>query len=176
MHSRCFLLHAACLVTGLMIGLGSNLVRSRGQEGLGSDTTHSSKWAAPRCTPPELASAGTVQNNPLLLANIRTAVREELRAELATHRSQVDEAHTEERPSTETLDAKAEERRQLAYQKASQSLRNAIGYGTWTQEDRQQLRSLLHELSVPQQDQLIGELFGAIQSGRLHMQGSGPPL
>jgi hypothetical protein len=74
------------------------------------------------------------------------------------------------------LDDKAEERQSVAYDKVSQSLRKAIGYGTWTQEDRQQLRATLHELPIPQQDQLIGELFGAIQSGRLKVQDSQPPL
>jgi hypothetical protein len=70
----------------------------------------------------------------------------------------------------------AEERRRLAHEKASQVLGDAVRHGTWTEEAREQFRGTLHELTIPQQDQLIGELFSAIQSGRLRMDEAGPPL
>ncbi|HYO55164.1 hypothetical protein [Archangium sp.] len=176
MHSRCFLLHAACLAMGLLIGFGSNLVRSRGQKDVACEASPSSTKGAPPCAPSALTSPPDALNNPLFLASIRTAIREELRAELATHPFQGDVPHEEGRPPIKMLDAKDQERQRLAYDRASKSLSKAIGYGTWTQEDRQQFRSTLHDLSIPQQDQIIGELFGAIQSGRLRVQDSGPPL
>jgi hypothetical protein len=176
MHSRCFLLHAACLALGLLMGFGSNLVRSHGQEAVTSEASPSSIQGAPQCAPSALITPPNALNDPLFLANIRTAIREELRAELATHPLQKGVPHDEGRPPIKMPDAKDKERQRLAYDKASHSLSKALGYGTWTQEDRQQFRSTLHELSIPQQDQLIGELFGAIQSGRLRVQDSGPPL
>lgn len=68
------------------------------------------------------------------------------------------------------------EAQRLGYDKASHMLRSAVGYGTWTQKDRQEFRGTVQQLPVPQQDQLIGELFTAIQNGKLKLEGEGPPL
>jgi len=172
MHVRRLLPHAACLITGLVIGISVDRIQSHEQEGAGS-----SMPSTPTCSPTIVASPRGAQDAPRLLADIRIAIREEVRAELAAHGSQMNAPQEEgHRPPSKVLDEKTAERQSVAYDKANQSLRKAIGYGAWTQEDRQQLRSMLHELSIPQQDQLIGELFGAIQSGRLRLQDSGPPL
>jgi len=171
MYVRRLLSYAACLATGLVIGFGADRIQGHGQ----AAPTFSVR-SMPTCAPTLVASPPGAQDAPLLLANIRNAIREEVRAELAAYRPQLKAPHAEGHPPSEMPDGKAEERRNLAYDKASQSLRKAIGYGAWTQEDRQHLRATLHELSIPQQDQLIGELFGAIQSGRLRVLDSAPPL
>lgn len=173
MYLRRFVPHAACLATGLLIGFSSNLVRPHGQE---AAEAHSSTRGGPQYAPSALDCPQNTLNNTILLTSVRTAIREELRAELATHQSQGEVPHAEGRPPVEVLDTKSEELQRRTYDRASQTLSKAIGYGTWTQEDRQQFRSTLHDLSIPQQDQLIGQLFGAIQSGRLRVQDSGPPL
>lgn len=176
MQVRRLLTHITCLTAGLVIGFGANFIQTPEKKGSASGTTPPSLRSTPICTPTIVTSPRVAQDTPLVLADIRTAIREEVRAELAAYRSQINAPHGEDRSPSKVLDEKAKERQSVAYDKASESLRKAIGYGAWTQEDRQQLRSMLHELSIPQQDQLIGELFGAIQSGRLRVQDSAPPL
>ncbi|HYO66078.1 MAG TPA: hypothetical protein VEU33_08350 [Archangium sp.] len=73
-------------------------------------------------------------------------------------------------------DPLAAEAQLQVYDKANHVLRSAVGYGTWTQKDRQEFRGTVRQLPIPQQDQLIGELFTAIQNGKLKLEGEGPPL
>ena len=169
---RSIALNAACLTTGLLLGFGVDFARLREREIPPPDETSASTPAASLCPPPILTSPVLAQPSAPSLADIRAVIREELRTELAEHRPQTDKNREEVHPH----DEKEEERQLLAYNQASQVVRSAIGYGTWTSEDRERFRSTLHELSVPQQDQVIGELFGAIQSGKLKVAGSGPPL
>lgn len=112
------------------------------------------------------------QPSSLSLADIRAIVREELRAGLAAQESSRQDSQAQAQPAHR----ETPEHQQFIYEEISQLIQRAIGYGTWTQEDRQHLRGVLHKLTVPQQDQVIGELFGAIQSGRLKVSGEGTPL
>jgi O-methyltransferase involved in polyketide biosynthesis len=120
-----------------------------------------------------LPATTPASGNALSLSDIRNVIREEIQAELLDHLAQ-------ETPSKEQFAPPYKERteaeRQQSYEKASQVLRRSLSYGTWTQEDRREVQSILHELTVPQQDQLIGELFTAIQNGKLKVEGSAPPF
>jgi hypothetical protein len=168
MRARNIILPAACLVTGLLIGFGSNRVHSHVRPTPSSPVSIASSLRAPLCPPPvQGAPSGQIS-----LSDIRTVIREELRTELAGYGAQPKESR-EDRPEP---DAATIEKRRMVYEEANSQLQNAIRYGTWTGEDRQRLRGVLHELSVAQQDQLIGDLFGAIQNGRLKVEDSGTPL
>lgn len=168
MRARSIVLPAVCLATGLLIGFSSNRIRSRERPTPSSVVSMASSPHAPLCPPP-------VQSAPLgqvSLSDIRTVIREELRTELAGYGAQPKES----REALLQPDAATMEKQRVVYEEASSQLLKAIRYGSWTGENRQRLRSVLHELSVPQQDQLIGELFSAIQNGQLKVEDSGPPL
>ena len=169
MRVRPLMPSVACLMVGLLIGLGWEDKPSNTQPGPPEVSSRTPR-GAPSCPAPGPFGPLPAQGNAPSLADIRAAIREELRAELAAYRSPNDEV--EERVPGED----AEQRRQLAHERASRTLADAVRHGAWSQEAREQFRSTLHELSIPQQDQLIGELFSAIQSGRLKLDGAGPPL
>lgn len=168
MRPRSILIPVVCLATGVLIGLNSNRIRPHERPPLSSPVSSDFSQRAQLCPP-------LIQSTPLgqfSLSDIRAVIREELRTELAGYGAQPKESR-EDRP---VLDAATMEKQRVAYEEASSQLQSAIRYGTWTGENRQRLRSVLQELSVPQQDQLIGELFGAIQNGRLKVEDSGTPL
>ncbi|MFP2911568.1 hypothetical protein ACLESD_42385 [Pyxidicoccus sp. 3LFB2] len=171
MASRTLLTPAACLVAGLLMGLGWNSSPLNQQPEPPPAASETSVRGAASCPPPSLPSS-RLTTNPQLLEDIRTTIRDELRAELVAFRSPPEEVEAEARNSRDDT----EERQRLAHDKANQVLWDAVRVGAWTEEARQQFRGTLHELSIPQQDQLIGELFSAIQSGRMKVDGTGPPL
>ena len=172
MQARTLMPCMACLAAGVLLGLGWSESPSDAQPKpappMSETATRGALSYPPTLPPSPLLATG---NRPLL-EEIRAVIREELRTELAAYRPPSEEVEVEAHVSKE----EAEERRRLAHDKASQVLGDAVRHGTWTQEARQQFRGTLHELSIPQQDQLIGELFSAIQSGRLKLDESGPPL
>jgi hypothetical protein len=168
---RCTVINAACLVAGLLMGLGTTFVPTREQVNPSlMPTTATTRAACPPTVSPAITAAS---GSALSLSDIRNVIREEIQAGLLNHLAQ-------QTPPKEQLAPPYEERtgeeRQQRYEKASQVLRRSLSYGTWTQEDRREIQSILHELTVPQQDQLVGDLFTAIQSGKLKVEGSAPPL
>jgi hypothetical protein len=105
------------------------------------------------------------------LVDIRQAIREELQAALAQHAP----VPAEEQAPVEEDPAQVEQR-QRVHEETRYRVQQALSRGTWTQEDSNNLRGVLHALPIPQQDELIGQLFTAIQEGRLRVEGGGPPL
>lgn len=159
--------HVMGFVAGGLMGLGVGLAHEEPPPAPSVQRSLQSHASAQGCLAPAAVSPA-----PASLAEIRKAVREELEARLSTRSPESDASVREDAAASR----QAEVRQAGAYDTANQLIHRAIGYGTWHPEDRARLRGVLHELSVPQQDQLIGELFGAIQSGRLRLDGSGPPL
>ncbi|NMO18588.1 hypothetical protein HPC49_30325 [Pyxidicoccus fallax] len=159
----------ACLALGALLGSGwAHSPSNEASESIPA-TAATAPRGAPSCPPP--ASFLATGNRPSL-EEIRIALREELRAELGAYRPPSEEAEAEAHVPKEGV----EERRRLAHDQARQVLGEAVRYGAWTLESRQRFRGTLHELSIPQQNQLIGELFSAIQSGRLKVDELDPPL
>lgn len=172
MHVRSVVFHAVSLTLGFLIGSGLDWSRAPAASEPLPRVVKAPSPSAPACpslvqNPQQLSSPG-----PFSLADIRAVVREELRTGLAEQEAPFQDLQEEVPPADEG----AVERRQEKFQEASHHIQRAIGYGIWTHEDRQLLRAVLHELTVPQQDQVIGELFGAVQSGRLKVEGEGMPL
>jgi hypothetical protein len=172
MHVRSVVFHAVSLTIGLLVGSGLEWSRAPQVSEPLPRVAKAPSPDAPACpslvqNPQQRSSLG-----PLSLADIRAVVREELRTGLAAQEAQHQDLQKEVPPADED----AVERRQEKFQEASHHIQRAIGYGIWTHEDRQLLRAVLHELTVPQQDQVIGELFGAVQNGRLKVEGEGTPL
>lgn len=173
MQARTLMPCMACLAAGVLLGLGWSESPSDAQPKPAPSMSETATRGAQSCPPTLPPSSLLATGNRPLLEEIRAVIREELRTELAAYRPPSEEGvEVEAHVSYE----EAEERQRLAHDKASQVLEDAFRHGAWTQEARQQFRGTLHELSIPQQDQLIGELFSAIQSGQLKLDDSGPPL
>ncbi len=153
------------------MGMGSGVARSHEEKPLHASATPS-RQPVSQCPPASVLHLAQAPDRDALLAEIRRTVREELQAALAEHEPGMAPPREEAAPSAQLT---AEAQRQF-YDKANHVLRSAVGYGTWTQKDRQEFRGTVHLLPVPQQDQLIGELFTAIQNGKLRLEGEGPPL
>jgi len=170
-NTKGLVLSALCLAAGTLIGIRTGAVRSQEEKSLRASATPSLQSAS-QC--PHAPAQPLVQaaDRDFLLAEIRRAVREELQAALAEHEPGTAPPREEAAPSAQPT----AEAQRVAYDKANHVLRSAVGYGNWTQKDRQEFRGTVHLLPVPQQDQLIGELFTAIQNGKLKLEGEGPPL
>jgi len=171
MHTRCIVLNTISLAMGLLLGFSTWLAPIREQVKQPSVPTAAISHTT--CPPTTLPAPIPASGGELSLSDIRNVIREELRAELVGYLAR--EAPPKEEPTPQHV-KRTEAEQQLLYDKAGQVLRNSLSYGIWTQEDRQRLQSTLHELTIPQQDHLIGELFTAIQRGKLKVEGSGPPL
>lgn len=168
MQAHTLLVHAACLGAGLLLGLSTNFALA---EPARSRAIPEMRPSSP-CTATAQQSSPQATGSPLSREDLRAILREELQVALATQQPQAEEP----RPEVRSAQREPDEQQRLAYDKASQVLWTAVRLGTWTGEAREQFRGTIHELTIPQQDQLIGELFSAIQSGRLKLDGTGPPL
>jgi hypothetical protein len=170
-NTKGIVLSILCLATGILIGIGSGAARSHEEKPLHASATPS-RQSVSQCPPSSAQPLTQTPDREFLLAEIRRTVREEMQAALAEHEPGTAPPREEAAPSAQLT---AEAQRQV-YDKANHVLRSAVGYGTWTQKDRQEFRSTVQQLPIPQQDQLIGELFTAIQNGKLKLEGEGPPL
>ncbi len=171
MNTKGIVLSILCLATGILIGIGSGAARSHEEKPLHASATPS-RQSVSQCPPSSTQPLAHAPDREFLLAEIRRTVREELQAGLVGDEPGRAPSREETSPPAQRT---AEAQRQV-YDKANHVLRSAVGYGTWTQKDRQEFRGIVHQLPVPQQDQLIGELFTAIQHGKLKLEGEGPPL
>lgn len=169
MSARHLALYGVCLVAGLAGGYGWGSWGS--QEPVQEPRPSPRLLMASAC--PSLPAAALKSPVHVLppLAEIRQAIREELQAALAQHAPvpAQEQAPVEEDPAQV-------EQRQRVHEETRYRVQQALSRGTWTQEDSHTLRGALPALSIPQQDELIGQLFTAVQSGRLRVEGGGPPL
>jgi len=164
------LLNMACLAAGLLLGL--SMAGEGSSEQQPSSSSSGKDTTAVTSVQQRVASSPVATLDPKVLReDIRMVLREELQA--AAKATQEPAAPKDGREPAQEVD-QDEQRR--VYEDSALLVRNAISAGRWSEDDRRAFRSTIHRMSIEQQNQVIGELFGAIQAGRIKLQDDNPPL
>jgi len=103
-------------------------------------------------------------------AALRALIREELKAARPDSPAKPDAS--QESPE-EALSRLPRDGR-TAYDEAQGMVGTAVQRGSWTNEDRSELRQRLAQLPVPMRLELVSPLIVAVNKGEVHFEGRGP--
>jgi hypothetical protein len=161
----------------ILLGLGGGIVLSRA---LGTSPSTAVAPVMPtRAAPPESPSVLVVGSSSARLgaddhAALRAMMREELAAERAVAEARADAGRT---PTGEDRAEPPLSNEQLkVYDRARAEVDHGLAGGTWTEDDRAQLRASLAILPTETRIEVLRPLVIAQNSGKLHFEGRGPPF
>ena len=150
------------LVALLGVALGSLLPRFFGQPSMPATASKAAE-----------AQAITVRLNDEDKNGLRALVREELAQTLGAARAGAStspsDAGSASAPSPSPAAAEA-------YKAARATIDKQITHGSWTDADRTQLRAILPALSSDARIEVIRPLLIAMNEGKVHFAGNGPPF
>jgi hypothetical protein len=140
--------------------------------------------AAQRATPPPGASASELAGEPRnvvvvgpstarLADDDRAALRALVREELAASKPRADAPRADRDPAPEPslTDAQLQ-----AFDRARATVDSSIAQGTWTPENRAQLRMTMAQLPAETSLEIVRPLLIAVNEGKVRWEGHGPPL
>jgi hypothetical protein len=104
----------------------------------------------------------------------RSAMRALVREELAAAKPRADAPRADRDPTS--AEPPLTDAQLQAFDRARATVDSGIAHGTWTSENRAQLRMTMAQLPVERTLEIVRPLVIAVNEGKVHWEGHGPPL